>query len=444
MAQPPPQPPGQMDALVQALAALTAQMAQAQQAPVVAIPQGLSVKLKAFSSCDPDEWLTWRQRFELEMQCKGWNNQLAKVQLKGSMEGNAARLVSDIDPDNPNLDIQQMLTNYETKFVPAAQQANARNMFRNAQRKQGEELGLYHARVMALARRAFPNINTETDVNVLDKFRAGLNDPELQEYLELQDPQTMTNALDVARRKDNATGNRVKAEKGIKTEPGVYALQEALQLLGEVAPLTRAKRIETYGRQAADRRPATAMGKLGPRLPTHRDLCFNCFQRGHFRKHCPRPQTGAWVPRPRSAMNSRRPPSAMRRRPRRRRLLFARPGGKLRMLKRRPGRFGRWKRVNIPRRRKFRRFTRGKPFRPFGVYAIDDEEPDEYDEMCHVEGEAETEDYYYLDVDDDDESYVAAMADALEMSDGEFEDDEAADTEVANIMAPSNSENPSG
>ncbi len=115
------------------------------------------------------------------------------------------------------------------------------------------------------------------------------------------------------------------------------------------------------------------------------------------------------------------------------------------MLKRKPGRFGRWKRVNIPRRRKFRRFTRGKPFRSFGVYAIDDEEPDEYDEMCHVDGETDVEDFYYLDIDDDDDDYVAAMNEALEMSDGECEDEtDAADTEVANIMAQATSENQSG
>ena len=292
-----------------------------------------------------------------------------------------------------------MLTRYQAIFLPEADQEQARYRFRTARRKEGEEIHLWHARITALFQRAFPQEDANINVQLREAFRDGLNDPSLAEYIQLSRPANMQDALQMARRKINATETKVRLESQIKSEPGVHAM-------------TRAKRFEFYGNPNAS--PSTApLKKPGassfpaplpadrarPKINPATSRCFFCHRIGHFANDC----------RLKKNVRSQRPGPGRRfpGRFQRRRALAVHLRRGFRPLRRRPGPIGRWRRVPVPRRRFFRRFPRGRRPTPRGIYALH-EFSDDIDEVLTYD-DNDTIDYYYLDMDDDEPDYIAAL-----------------------------------
>ena len=127
----------------------------------------------------------------------------------------------------------------------------------------------------------------------------------------------------------------------------------------------------------------------------------------------------------------------MRRKGRRqRRFLYKHPNGRFRPLRRRPGRKGTWRALRVPRRCRFRRFNRSRPFKGNTVYALDldDDSENNLTEICALDDDTDTEVFYYLDGDEDDDNFISALHD-LDDDETDIEYDDAEDE------APSDSEN---
>lgn len=391
-----------LDNLVQAIPA------QPQQQPQ---RRGLSVKLKYYTSCDPEEWLAFRERFEIEARLQGWNDNDAKSQLKASIDEPARSRIQHINPLQPNYTLQQMLDECSTYYVPETDVEHCRRKWRAARQKEGEDVGSWHARIMSLFRRANPQGDANADPNLISMFIEGLVDPILQDYVACANPQTMIAALANARRKEDSL-NQILGKAKVKAEPGVHAL-------------THAKRQEFYG--ASLPAAAATVAAQQRRQPTRNSVCYRCGRRGHFAKFC--------TQQPRFNTPTQQP---QRRNRRRVRLLFRHPKGFFRPLFPRRGQKGRWRKVRIPRRRSFRRTPRGTQFRANTVYAVcDDEADDEYDEVCVLndnQNDEDADEYYYLDMDETDDGFIAAFEEMQsELPDSEI--DACSDPETENTEA---------
>ena len=391
--------------------------------------RGLAVKLQPFTSIDPDSWIAWRKHFELEAQSRQWNDEVGKRQLLGAMQGDAFHYVSNIDPNEAGLTVQGMLNRYQAIFLPQNDPDVAREKFDVAHRREGEDILHWHARIQALFRRGFPNRDAENDEMVRDKFRKGINHIELGHQLKLANPQTMTDALQVARVHDVAIKERQAAEAAMsfKRETGTYSISSISHdddvINAAIALLTKAKIRENQGSPAVP----TIQNKF--KKSTSNSRCFVCNRFGHWKNECTLrrrfPSRSNSINRRRTRSTSPNPGFQTRqfrrtgKRQGRRRLMFRHPRGFFRPLRRRPGRKGRWKSVRVPRRRQFRRFPRNQAFKSSAIYALDDDDQvsdDEIEELCidEITSDTEMDEFYYLDMDDEEEGFIEAINDVDE------------------------------
>lgn len=405
----------QQDALIQALQAIQAALPAAGAAPQPVVqPRGLSVKLKPFSSGLSEHWQMWKQRFQQEKLLLNWPDDVAKRQLYGSMAEPALNAVSGLNPSVGNADVDvltfvQYMTRFDQAFLPEHDPADARRQFAAAHCQDGETLLAWKGRLQTLFRRAHQGLDEETSAIIIEKFAAGLPDLDVRAYVELSSPATLTQAITFARRKAHVQDNRARAEgKPVKSESG----------LGSISALTHAKRREFYGAKSS----YSSAGSAGPRQPraaTAADLCWNCGRAGHFQQNCRRPR--------RQAASGSRFSRAGSRPAGRRRLVINTSRG-ARPLRSKPGRFGKWRPITVPRKRFYRKLPRGQSYNPGHVYAIEDDTSDGEYEVFSLAGVADPDevvDRYYLEDDVDSEEFAAAMEEMTATPEYECTEDEA-------------------
>ncbi len=162
------------------------------------------IKLKVFESADPQEWLQWRARFANIARCKGWNDAQQRRALAQSMGGKAIEATQHVrieaDGALPALTGIESLNAYEAKFVTQAGTTKARSEFLTAVQQKKEELPAWHTRVSTLFRRAHPNVDVETNHELIERFCLGMWDSDFADRTLTDQPGTMTDALESASR----------------------------------------------------------------------------------------------------------------------------------------------------------------------------------------------------------------------------------------------------
>ncbi len=102
-------------------------------------------KLTIFSSADGVEWRTWRKNFLTTAAINEWNNDRQLREISTSMEGAAAQAIDDIDHQAAGLTAEQLLNQFEARFLPAAAGQLSRAEFKNAKQTVGETALQWHA-----------------------------------------------------------------------------------------------------------------------------------------------------------------------------------------------------------------------------------------------------------------------------------------------------------
>ena len=235
------------------------------------------IKLKPFESGDANEWLQWRARFQVIARCKGWNDAQQRRALAQSMAGKAIEATKDvrIEADAGNglvaLTAVQSLEAYEAKFITAAGTARARSEFLIATQKQEETAPQWHTRLTTLFRRAHPNVEIETNHEVIERFCLGLWNATVAERTLADRPDNMTEALDLASGHVATllTMRRRTDGRGSRSDYGLHAI-------GETSATSSSSAVNSV----------RGRGKI---------TCFNCGRDGHMQRECssPRKEGGA-------------------------------------------------------------------------------------------------------------------------------------------------------
>ena len=209
-------------------------------------------KLNSLASVEGVEWKTWRVHFETVAGINQWQDARMKNELRASMAGDAARLVADIPIGNDLRTIDEMLDDYEARFLPAAAGNISRLEFHQSRQLTGETIIAFHGRLRDLFQRAYPDQAHLANHSQLlrQTFALGLADLEVSRYVLDQNPADYAAALNAAHTK--------------------FATEAALGL----------------------RRKGGGINQIGPDVnqinrPNQGPLvCWSCGKAGHFERDC--------------------------------------------------------------------------------------------------------------------------------------------------------------
>lgn len=258
------------DHLVQVAAAANAANANppaaaAAGAAAVAANRGYK-KLTVFSSGDGAEWLVWKRNLRLAAQINDWDEARSLREAAASMEGSASRMVGDIDPNREGLELDDLLAEYEARFLPAAATDVARVNFRYCCQYPEESVLEWHGRCRELYVRSHPNGVPEEDAVLRDQFLMGLTNKRVGEHAWNMEPATYAAALVLASR--NTSGKTIFSRHHASVGQGLQIKKEGLFEINQQ---------RTNPRDNTNRgRPTT--------LTTLR--CFYCDKLGHLKRDC--------------------------------------------------------------------------------------------------------------------------------------------------------------
>lgn len=183
----------QQQAIRQLLQAQQQQQPAPQPAPVITG----GVKLRTLEQNDPVEWKHFRIHFETLQTVHNWPDATARGMLRGSMTGEALKVVSDILVLPQGQTLAQMLDAYEARFTPAPHGRYARTEYEETRQLPEESAIQWHGRLRDLFQRGFPNGDAENDAGIIERFLKRHKDIRVAQNIWARDqlPQTYTAAL---------------------------------------------------------------------------------------------------------------------------------------------------------------------------------------------------------------------------------------------------------
>ena len=254
-----------MGIIGQAIAANNVQ-ANARLEQLLNQPRG-NAKVANFSSCDPEEWHSWRHAFEHAAQINAWDDERARREASRHMTKTAyssVRLIpvfvrgappAPVDGAPPGLGPMlpygDLLDAYENRFCPAAGSAAAKDRLKSAQQKPDETMLEWSARISHLYQRVHVNVAADQlDAN------GGLRDAFID-------------------------GLRVK---------GIRKTMRGTHYDDYTAAYNHATRLEAAESTEANRaRERTGINSLGSNNQAHIQ-CYNCKRYGHYQSACRQPR----------------------------------------------------------------------------------------------------------------------------------------------------------
>lgn len=164
-------------------------------------------KCPEVSSVDPDDWRTFRARFENVVALNHWNAERARRELKIAITGPLAALLRDVTfvPDPVPAagvpDVADLLDLIQNRLMPAADSDMVRISIMQAMQEEGESTQAWQARIRMLFKRGNPQVaDDDLDGNrqLLDRFILGLKNQEVKQRTWESRPATLQAATNFA------------------------------------------------------------------------------------------------------------------------------------------------------------------------------------------------------------------------------------------------------
>ena len=246
-------------------------------------PRRPNIPFKKFTNEKGDNFLTFRQLFEDNVQIYQWTDEEAKRIVRQYLDGKALESVIDLNMDHYST-IKDVLDEFQTRFLPKCKSKLLRTQFEYTLQKPSESVSDLHSRLRTLFTLSFPGINPQTDERLIERFIDALEDRTVQNYVRRRSPDTYSEALNVAHQ-ETAFVLADRARHGGTTS---FNSKDELYV-GSVDPPR-----DSF-RQGPSYRPPPARRPMGPssRAPEP-PTCYQCGRRGHIRAECrsgPRPRS---------------------------------------------------------------------------------------------------------------------------------------------------------
>ena len=170
-----------------------------------------STRLKAFSSTDAVEWMSWKTHYLEVCEINAWPNVRRVREARAAMAEKAARHTADVVPvyvadllANPPVQVttwQDLIARYQEKFMPPAAGVYSRAEYNIARQLASEDVGGWHARLRDLYNRAYPGEEVDHNLPLIEKFVTQLINKEVGKFVFERDPPTFAAALALAQTK---------------------------------------------------------------------------------------------------------------------------------------------------------------------------------------------------------------------------------------------------
>jgi hypothetical protein len=198
------------DTLAQILAACQPQPHVAGAGAILPERAG-STRLKAFSSTDSVEWMSWKTHYFKVCEINAWPNIPRVREARAAMAEKAARHTADVLPvyvadlaANPPVQVttwQDLIARYQEKFMPTAAGVYSRAEYNIAKQISSEDVGGWHARLRNLYNHAYPGEEVDNNFPLIEKFVTQLINKEVGKFVFERDPATFAGALALAQTK---------------------------------------------------------------------------------------------------------------------------------------------------------------------------------------------------------------------------------------------------
>jgi hypothetical protein len=159
-----------------------------------------STRLKAFSSTDSVEWMSWKKHYLEVCKINAWPNIRRVREARAAMAKKAARHTADVVPvyvanpaANPPVQIttwQDLIARYQEKFMPAAAGVYSRAEYNIAKQISSEDVRGWHACLCNLYNRAYPGKEVNINLPLIEKFVTQLINKEVGKFVFERDPAT--------------------------------------------------------------------------------------------------------------------------------------------------------------------------------------------------------------------------------------------------------------
>ena len=219
-----------------------------------------------FSNTREEDWTIFKHNFKVMARLQGLSEDHKKWMLQACLRGEASRVMMWQDHEGTET-FEELLTIYETKFLPPSASDTAKVKYEATRQLPKEDLVHYSSRLLANFQRAYPdqvNIVTEVDSALVRAFVRGLNSREEAKHVARTTPHNYNTALDAALK-----------EHSVQTASFNYQHYHTGGARGGAEPMDIGS-IEWMEEELQ----ISAMSGNPPR-------CYYCQQFGHTRNQCP-------------------------------------------------------------------------------------------------------------------------------------------------------------
>jgi hypothetical protein len=274
-------------ALAQILAAVQQQQPTVAAAGAPLHKRAGSTRLKAFSSTDAVEWMSWKTHYLKVCEINAWPNIQRVREAHAAMAEKAARHTADVVPvyvadlaANPPVQVttwQDLISRYQEKFMPPAASLYSRAEYNIAKQISSEDVRGWHARVRDLYKRAYSGKEVDHNLPLIEKFVTQLINKEVGKFVFERDLPTFAAALALAQTK-TATNVTFKTSSGVNintfTNPSAAMADNGVNYSGR-------------GRGGGSRTRGRSGNGRSERREGETGKCWICDSSSHQKSACP-------------------------------------------------------------------------------------------------------------------------------------------------------------
>ena len=249
-------------------------------------------KLREPGSFDGNgSWEAYKTQFQMLAHLNRWSNEEKAVYLSTSLKGPAMAVLNGLSPANL-YDYNALVLALETRFGTAHQTELYRTQLKTRVRGREESLPALAEEVQRLTRLAYPDTTAQPmwDLLAKDRFIDALQEEELRLRLRQARPATLRDALhlalelesyQIASKRRTTAGTVRNANLEDDSEPVQKATGESMSTaLGQI--------LDTLKQLRPEKRPSRGPQRRRSNLSDVE--CWECHERGHTRRRCPKLQ----------------------------------------------------------------------------------------------------------------------------------------------------------
>ena len=242
-----------------------------------------------------DNFDAWMTQFQAVATDCGWSRRKQRRRLTNALTGQAREYYYAI-PHEAKRSLSRLVGELHAAYGASKSLQHYQQELNNVRQRYGEALHAYRARVVLLSAYAYPAGQEGDSIVksvVLNAFLKGLLTREHETMVRALDPQDINEATNIISRFD--TGPTVQTQSRPPPRPGFGFSRPAYQPVrpNQPSPTTQIRQLveeqpEVPGLDPAEDEEDTALLIAAVRRSLAEMTCFNCSEKGHLRRDCPK------------------------------------------------------------------------------------------------------------------------------------------------------------